>query len=116
MFYHSLISDWNHGNAHFLRGVVTELQTRGHSVVMYEPRDGWSLANLRAEKGNAPLVAFAKVYPRLRSHFYDPATIDLERALDGADSLSSASCWSGSFPCWPTLQRPRNGGSRQRRW
>ncbi|CAN5918381.1 hypothetical protein BH11MYX3_BH11MYX3_45320 [soil metagenome] len=24
-FYHSLISDWNHGNAHFLRDVVTEL-------------------------------------------------------------------------------------------
>ena len=22
MFYHSLVSDWNHGNAHFLRGVV----------------------------------------------------------------------------------------------
>ena len=25
LFYHSLVSDWNHGNAHFLRGVVTEL-------------------------------------------------------------------------------------------
>ena len=25
MFYHSLISCWNHGNAHFLRGVVSEL-------------------------------------------------------------------------------------------
>ena len=25
LFYHSLISDWNHGNAHFLRGVVREL-------------------------------------------------------------------------------------------
>jgi len=25
MFYHSLRSGWNHGNAHFLRGVVAEL-------------------------------------------------------------------------------------------
>ena len=25
MFYHSLLSDWNHGNAHFLRGIVSEL-------------------------------------------------------------------------------------------
>ena len=25
MFYHSLLSDWNHGNAHFLRGIVREL-------------------------------------------------------------------------------------------
>ena len=25
LFYHSLASDWNHGNAHFLRGVCSEL-------------------------------------------------------------------------------------------
>ena len=25
LFAHSLISDWNHGNAHFLRGVVRAL-------------------------------------------------------------------------------------------
>lgn len=25
MFYHSIVSDWNQGNAHFLRGIVTEL-------------------------------------------------------------------------------------------
>jgi len=30
MFYHSLVSDWNHGNAHFLRGVASELVARGH--------------------------------------------------------------------------------------
>ena len=34
MFYHSLLSDWNHGNAHFLRGVATELVCRGHTVDM----------------------------------------------------------------------------------
>ena len=31
LFYHSLLSDWNHGNAHFLRGVATELLARGHA-------------------------------------------------------------------------------------
>jgi spore maturation protein CgeB len=40
MFYHSLLSDWNHGNAHFLRGTVRELIRRGHEVVVYEPKDG----------------------------------------------------------------------------
>ena len=25
LFAHSLVSDWNHGNAHFLRGVLSEL-------------------------------------------------------------------------------------------
>ena len=26
LFYHSLVSDWNHGNAHFLRGIVREFR------------------------------------------------------------------------------------------
>lgn len=42
LFCHSLESDWNHGNAHFLRGVVKELQRRGHRVRVLEPRNGWS--------------------------------------------------------------------------
>ena len=29
LFCHSLRSDWNHGNAHFLRGVLSECQRRG---------------------------------------------------------------------------------------
>jgi len=48
MFCHSLVSDWNHGNAHFLRGVCAELIARGHSVGVYEPRDAWS-RDLQAE-------------------------------------------------------------------
>ena len=31
IFCHSLLSDWNHGNAHFLRGVATELVARGRA-------------------------------------------------------------------------------------
>jgi glycosyltransferase involved in cell wall biosynthesis len=37
IFCHSLMSDWNHGNAHFLRGVVTDLLDRGHDVRVFEP-------------------------------------------------------------------------------
>ena len=29
IFTHSLVSDWNHGNAHFLRGVTSELISQG---------------------------------------------------------------------------------------
>ena len=65
MFYHSLLSDWNHGNAHFLRGVVTELQERGHRVEVYEPRLGWSLQNLFAARGADPIIGFQKAYPGL---------------------------------------------------
>ena len=37
LFYHSLRSDWNHGNAHFLRGIASELQARGHEVRVLSP-------------------------------------------------------------------------------
>ena len=39
-FTHSLASCWNHGNAHFLRGVLRELVHRGHSVTALEPDGG----------------------------------------------------------------------------
>lgn len=83
LFYHSLVSDWNHGNAHFLRGVATELLKLGHEVVVFEPRDGWSVANLVAEQGQAPIQEFQEHYPLLRSQVYDPATLDLEQTLAG---------------------------------
>lgn len=85
MFYHSLVSDWNHGNAHFLRGVAAELGIRGHEVTVFEPRESWSRNNLLAEHGPAALEAFARRFPSLTSQVYDPATLDLDRALDGAD-------------------------------
>ncbi|HEY0178492.1 MAG TPA: glycosyltransferase [Dokdonella sp.] len=87
LFYHSLVSDWNHGNAHFLRGVVAELLARGHAVEVYEPADGWSRSQLVAEHGEAPLAEFAARFPPLssRTHDYDVASVDLDAALDGAD-------------------------------
>lgn len=85
IFCHSLLSDWNHGNAHFLRGVCSELLARGHEVDVYEPADAWSLANLVAEHGEAPLQGFAQAYPTLRSTRYAPATLDLDAALAETD-------------------------------
>lgn len=85
LFYHSLISDWNHGNAHFLRGVVSELLDRGHEVEVYEPNDNWSLANLIADQGTAAIRDFHAAFPELHSRSYDPATLDLDQALDAAD-------------------------------
>jgi spore maturation protein CgeB len=87
IFCHSLLSDWNHGNAHFLRGICSELLARGHAVQVYEPRDAWSVANLVAEHGEAPLAAFAQAYPQLAGigRRYDSATLDLDAALAGAD-------------------------------
>jgi spore maturation protein CgeB len=85
MFYHSLVSDWNHGNAHFLRGIAMEFLKRGHDVRIFEPRDAWSVQNLIAEQGNEPLREFHAAYPLLKSETYDLADFDLDRALDGTD-------------------------------
>lgn len=85
MFCHSLVSDWNHGNAHFLRGITGALLARGHQVVVYEPADGWSLQNLLAAHGEAPVHAFHARYPRLRSLTYRLDELDLETALADAD-------------------------------
>lgn len=87
MFYHSLISDWNHGNAHFLRGVVREMQRRGLDVAVYEPADAWSMANLLADHGATAVTRFHRAYPELHSIRYDPATLDLDTVLQEADLL-----------------------------
>jgi spore maturation protein CgeB len=85
LFYQSLISDWNHGNAHFLRGIVSELRARRHEVVVYEPRDAWSVQNLLAEHGRGPIRRFQAAYPKLKSVRYDLKTFNVARAVAGAD-------------------------------
>jgi len=84
LFYHSLLSDWNHGNAHFLRGVATELISRGNTVSIYEPRNGWSLSNLVKEHGDKVVDEFYEYYPLLRSIPYDK-DVDLKKSLKDVD-------------------------------
>src|SRR3954451_7548092 len=85
IFCHSLASDWNHGNAHFLRGTVSELLDRGHGVRVLEPEDGWSRTNLLRNHGDGAITRFHDAYPHLRSETYDPATLDLHAVLEQAD-------------------------------
>ena len=76
IFCHSLLSDWNHGNAHFLRGIVSELKARGEDIVVYEPSGNWSLQNLLAEpQGPSAVENFYRAYPDLDSVFYEPALL-----------------------------------------
>lgn len=85
IFCHSLRSDWNHGNAHFLRGVSSELVARGHDVVVYEPSENWSCENLAKDAGEDALEAFRSYYPGLNNRLYDLETLDLQAELEGAD-------------------------------
>ena len=89
-FLHTLRSDWNNGNAHFLRGLAREMGSLGHTVTVYEPAAGWSYQNLLTEpNGQASLDQFAATYPDVALRLYDPTDPELgdelRRALHAAD-------------------------------
>ncbi len=90
-FAHSWVSDWNHGNAHFLRGLVRELLRLGHEVRCYEELGGWSLSNLVREEGENAIQAidqFRHMYPELDIRFYqrgDRFEEFLDQELAGAE-------------------------------
>src|ERR1700760_3870818 len=72
IFAHSWLSDWNHGNAHFLRGLACELVRMGHEVRGYEELGSWSLTNLMREGEIASLAIdqFRSEFPELDVRFY----------------------------------------------
>ena len=85
LFYHSVLSDWNHGNAHFLRGIVRELEERGHQVKVYEPENGWSLQNLTEGYGKEKLEELKEYYPNIKTNFYTLENLNLDKVLADAD-------------------------------
>jgi spore maturation protein CgeB len=87
LFVHSLRSCWNHGNAHFLRGVASELVARGHAVAAWEAEGAWSAENLVRDHGPEALDAWLEAYPELAGvvRVYRPGALDVAAALRGAD-------------------------------
>jgi len=83
-FAHSILSCWNHGNAHFLRGVLRELALQGHEVVPMERAMSWSLHNLLADHGDDGLVPFRLAYPTLRPRTWTTVA-EAEEAVADAD-------------------------------
>ena len=84
LFSHSLVSDWNHGNAHFLRGLMRELVRMGHQVRCYEELGGWSLTNLMKQEGEAGVEsvdAFRRIYPELDIRFYQSRDANFPQVL-----------------------------------
>lgn len=73
IFGHSIRSDWNNGNAHFLRGLMRALGELGHQATFYEAVHNWSVDNLRLEHGEAALLDFAAHFPNLHYNLYNSA-------------------------------------------
>jgi spore maturation protein CgeB len=72
-FAHSLRSDWNNGNAHFLRGLLRALGGLGHQVNAFEPESEWSIDNLQTEPaGQKSLQRFAQTYADIDLQTYSP--------------------------------------------
>jgi len=87
-FAHSWRSDWNHGNAHFLRGLVDELRKSGHEVRCYESESSWSYANLLQEStATSALQAFRAAFPHVDVRSYSPQAFQpfAEAELRNAD-------------------------------
>ena len=85
-FAHTVRSDWNNGNAHFLRGLLRALGEAGQDVTIYEPDHEWSIDNLREEpRGEAALRRFEDTYADLNVRLYRP---------DQADDLET---WLGAL-------------------
>jgi spore maturation protein CgeB len=83
-FTHSLDSCWNHGNAHFLRGVLRDLLARGHGAAAAQPASSWSRENLLMDHGEAGLLEYRQAYPELDLHVH-AGEEDVARLVDGAD-------------------------------
>ncbi|RRA49388.1 glycosyltransferase [Acidipila sp. EB88] len=104
-FVHSICSDWNNGNAHYLRGLVRALGSghtadasvvdpeavapQGHDVTVFEPEQNWSSENLLTEsKGTYSLAQFHAVYPDIHVERYAPGVANgsaLRASLAGFD-------------------------------
>lgn len=85
-FFHSIRSDWNNGNAHFLRGLLRALTRQGHRAVCFERQHDWSVHNLllEGEAGTQSLARYHASYPDFPVEFFDE-TSDLGAQLQGFD-------------------------------
>jgi spore maturation protein CgeB len=110
MFYHSFASCWNHGNAHFLRGIARELLRLGHEVAVCEPCDGWSRQNAIQDNGHDALREAALLVPGATLRTYDPATLDLDEVLHQADVVIAHE-WNNSALIEALGLKRRNGGA-----
>ena len=99
LFTHSLVSDWNHGNAHFLRGIVARAARRAATRSrLFEPRDGWSLPEPDRRAGARAAAALRRALI--------PAALDHATTGDAGSRRGARRRRSGARA---RMERPRAG-------
>lgn len=84
LFAHSVVSDWSHGNAHFLRGLLRALQRRGHDAVAVERGKNWATEQLFQDHGHGPIVEFSRLFPDLEIRMFG----EWENIIERVDELT----------------------------
>lgn len=110
LFYQSIVSCWNNGHAHFLRGIARELIRLGHEVHVCEPYDGWSRTNAAEDGGGAVLAEAAELIAGVSIHLYGNDDIDIERLTNGAE-LVIVQEWNTPVVV-AAIGRHRRGGAK----
>ena len=90
IFSHPLLSDGHNGHAGLMPGIASELRSRGHNVVVYEPRHNSLLEVLAA--GSLASV-FRPGRRGVSTQSYSVKSLDVNRILSGAD-LVLVHAWS----------------------
>lgn len=109
LFYHSIVSCWNNGNAHFTRGMARALMKQGHAVTVYEPWNAWSRRNLVADHGLAVLRELELAVADIPRRVYDPESLDLDAVLSEADVVIVHE-WTDPLAVERLGERHRSGG------
>jgi spore maturation protein CgeB len=85
LFHRSFSSHSDQGNVHFLRGVARTLARRGHAVVVFEAASRWCERDAVRNDEAYAFADTAALASSVRVRPYHLPTLDLDRALDGAN-------------------------------
>ena len=85
LFCQSIISDYNLDAIPFLRGVITELQSRGHETQVFETRDNVAYLSALKECGKTAISEFKRYYPDIITSFYQSSVAEIAEIVRDVD-------------------------------
>jgi spore maturation protein CgeB len=84
--FQSYLADYNFGCAHFLRGLIRELISFGHSVEIFCPHHSWVLEQAVKSGGERVLAETLAAYPALKTTYFTKLA-DIEQRMARLDAV-----------------------------